>query len=665
MSHQPLGEVCLALGLLQPADVDRILTQLRESRRARFGEVAIDLGLIDDTGLARALAHQFRLNMVPAERLEKMTIPADVLGMVPPGLIRDRLLVPASFDVEKKVLSVMVADPTDIPSLRVVQTAARAARLRLFVAPRGPLRALVERLLPAADLPATTREGLDELSGPGPQGATLVFEPDSGRANALRELEASEQSSVEVVSDPDQVSAFIEANQVGRIFFRRAVAHDVEPYLPGWKRLRPNLQIAQVEGFGPGRQSTVPFGQARDFLLGITEFLLLSRRDAPQDARDRVRRTVRLARELASELGLASELRDAVTVAALFADLDELSLSFLDGLNIDGRRFAVPVALLAPFDPPWDLPGLYEALERRVSGEQGPGESAEVEVLYTARAVARTSIREGQDPVEALGAEAARHDGATLKALAGVWRKKGLRHHVAAGEGASQSIVLAGPDDALVAAVADRLARAGFEVSIAVDGEDALNLSKALRPAAVLAGLRMGRRDGGSLIVELRRGTATRGIPVLLTAEAADPAEVTRALELGAEDVIELPTNVDVIVARVRRAIGRRASDDEAIGGRLADLPLHELLQTLTLGGRTARVRVTGSIESGMVQVRDGQIVGANYGTRVAEDAFYAMVALEEGRFEARFVDDGKTNLARSSDFLLLEALRRRDEGRV
>lgn len=665
MSHQPLGEVCLALGLLQPADVDRIITQLRESRRARFGEVAIDLGLIDDTGLARALAHQFRLNMVPAERLEKMTIPADVLGMVPPGLIRDRLLVPASFDVEKKVLSVMVADPTDIPSLRVVQTAARAARLRLFVAPRGPLRALVERLLPAADLPATTREGLDELSGPGPQGATLVFEPDSGRANALRELEASEQSSVEVVSDPDQVSAFIEANQVGRIFFRRAVAHDVEPYLPGWKRLRPNLQIAQVEGFGPGRQSTVPFGQARDFLLGITEFLLLSRRDAPQDARDRVRRTVRLARELASELGLASELRDAVTVAALFADLDELSLSFLDGLNVDGRRFAVPVALLAPFDPPWDLPGLYEALERRVSGEQGPGESAEVEVLYTARAVARTSIREGQDPVEALGAEAARHDGATLKALEGVWRKKGLRHHVAAGEGASQSIVLAGPDDALVAAVADRLARAGFEVSIAVDGEDALNLSKALRPAAVLAGLRMGRRDGGSLIVEMRRGTATRGIPVLLTAEAADPADITRALELGAEDVIELPTNVDVIVARVRRAIGRRASDDEAIGGRLADLPLHELLQTLTLGGRTARVRVTGSIESGMVQVRDGQIVGATYGTRVAEDAFYAMVALEEGRFEARFVDDGKTNLARSSDFLLLEALRRRDEGRV
>lgn len=664
MSHTPLGEVCLSLGLMQPEGVERVMAQIREGRRARFGEVAIEIGIIDDEGLARALAHQFRLNMVPAERLERMQIPADVLGMLPPGLIRDRLLVPASFDSEKKVLSVMVADPTDIPSLRAVQTAARAARLRLFVAPRGPLRALVERLLPAADLPATTRDGLDELQSPAPNGATLVFEPDAERADALRALEACEQSGVEIVSDPDQVSAFIEANQADRIFFRRAVAHAVDAYVPAWKRLRPSVQIAQVEGFGAARQSTVPFGQARDFLLGITEFLLLSRRDAPQEARNRVRRTVRLARELAGELGLASELRDGVTIAALFADLDELSLSFLDGLSLDGRRFALPVALLAPFSPPWDLPALYSALERRVSGEEGPSDNPAVEVLYTARAVARTTLRDGQDPVESLGAEAARHDAATLNALADVWRKKGLRHLVAAGEGASQSIVLAGPDDALVTAVADRLARAGFEVSIATDGEDALNFARALEPAAVLAGLRMGRRDGISLIVELRRGVSTRGIPVLLTAEGADPADVTRALEMGAEDVIELPTNVDVIVARVRRAIGRRASDDEAIGGRLADLPLHELLQTLTLGGRTARVRIQGAIETGMVQVRDGQIVAAHYGTRTAEDAFYAMVGLDEGRFEARFVDDGKNNLARSSEYLLLEALRRRDEGR-
>ena len=115
----------------------------------------------------------------------------------------------------------------------------------------------------------------------------------------------------------------------------------------------------------------------------------------------------------------------------------------------------------------------------------------------------------------------------------------------------------------------------------------------------------------------------------------------------------------------VRRAIGRRASDHEAISGRLADLPLQELLQTLTLGGRTARVRIQGSIETGMVQVRTGHIVAAQYGSRTGEEAFYEMVALDEGRFEARFVDDGKNNLSRSSDYLLLEALRRRDEGRV
>ena len=45
------------------------------------------------TLLARALAQQFRLNMVPEERIEKLSVAPDVLALLPAKLMRERLLV--------------------------------------------------------------------------------------------------------------------------------------------------------------------------------------------------------------------------------------------------------------------------------------------------------------------------------------------------------------------------------------------------------------------------------------------------------------------------------------------------------------------------------------------------------------------------------------------
>lgn len=593
MSHTPLGEVCLALGLMRAEDVDRVLARLREGGRARFGEIAMELGCLDDEGLARALAHQFRLNMVPPDRLGRLSVAPEVLELLPAGLIRERLLVPTFLDEEKRVLSLLTADPTDIPSLRAAQTAARAARLRLFVAPRVAMRALVERLLPPED--ADDRP-LDRATVPvdaesAARGLTVVFEPDPERAAALRRLDAAEGGDAEIVGDPEQVSAFIEANKADRVFFRRAVLAEVEPYLAAWKRLRPLVYICALEGYGPARRMAIPYDRARDFYFGLLGQLL-----SDADGAAEARRTMELAREMADQAGLPAEQRDTIALAALFWGLAAAAGAGLD----DAAALDGAATLLRGASPPYDVMDIFAALKPRVRGEASPGDHPGAELLYTARVAARAAVEPGADVIEALGADAARHDGAALTALAAVLRRDALRKQVSGEEPPPERA----DDPPTPEGVAFRLARP-------------------TRPP---------------------EGVSEPEAPPEPEEHTGDGPSLFGAL---------------------RRVLGRRTGTPPAVVGRLSELSLVDLLQTLTLGGRTARVSVLGGAERGVVQVREGRLVAATHGPRLGEVALHSLVANRDGRFEVRFEDDGAANLNGASEFLLLEAVRRRDEQRA
>ncbi len=670
MSHAPLGEICVKLGILSAAQVATVLARMAEpdAPGLRFGEVALELGLLDEAALSRALAQQFRLNLVPDDRVDKLQIAADVLALLQPSLMRERLLVPTFLDPEKRVLSLLTADPTDIAALRNVQAATQAARLRLFIASRPALRRLVERLVPQTPVDAVAPVRVADSRHADPDDAiSVLIEFDTAMAAALRRLEALEGGDAQVVSDAESVTALLGTDRQVRLFYRRCHARQLDPHLIGWRRACARLQLCPIEAFGLTARSAVPDDRARQFFMQLTEFLLLAGESRQMDARARVRRTARLARSLAEELDLRPEDRDAVQLAALFCDIDELSLisGMMDSRD-EGRRFALAMTVLRQFEPPWDVEGVLTGVERRLSGHEGPGRDLRIEIVYSARAAVRAAVLDGGDPVEALGAEAARHDARVLRALAHVLRSQGLRHQVAAGGGGSSAVIVAEREAAVLTALEARLGAAGFDVIVAADGEQAAQLARNLVPAAIVANLRLPRKDGISLILELRRHDSTRHIPVILITDKGGGArDVARGLELGAEDVLEKPLHPDVVVAKIRRAIARRPAQSVGISGTLADLGLIDLLQTLTLGGKTALVQITADADPGAVQVREGQIVAAQHGRRTGEEALYSLATLAAGRFEVRFDDTGADNIHGQAEFLLLEALRRRDEARI
>jgi DNA-binding response OmpR family regulator len=227
-------------------------------------------------------------------------------------------------------------------------------------------------------------------------------------------------------------------------------------------------------------------------------------------------------------------------------------------------------------------------------------------------------------------------------------------------------VLLALSDMPLLTALELRFFMAGFRVSIATDGQEALTLARCLRPVCLVADWRLPRLEGVALLAALHEHPDSRELPVILLLSTPPGPISTRAMDLGAEDVLHKPFPPDLLVAKVRRIAARRPPRAaEGIRGRLRDLPAHDLLQVFVLGGRTAVVRLDTDSERGEIWIDRGRLVAAKLGAIDGLDALKAMIALPDGRFHVEpEVPPPKANLVGTSEWLLLEAMRHRDEAR-
>lgn len=117
-------------------------------------------------------------------------------------------------------------------------------------------------------------------------------------------------------------------------------------------------------------------------------------------------------------------------------------------------------------------------------------------------------------------------------------------------------LLLAEDDPLLGDALRAGLRQAGFQVDWVRDGEAAERELRAEPYAAAVLDLGLPRRDGLAVLAAVRRAGIT--LPVLvLTARDAVPDRI-RGLDLGADDYVLKPVDLDELAARLR-ALVRRA----------------------------------------------------------------------------------------------------------
>src|SRR5262245_34808308 len=109
-----------------------------------------------------------------------------------------------------------------------------------------------------------------------------------------------------------------------------------------------------------------------------------------------------------------------------------------------------------------------------------------------------------------------------------------------------------------------RLSAQGYEVVIAVDGDDALRCARELEPDLVLLDVMMPKIDGISVLKELKQDATLRYIPVILVTAKVDTRDVVNGLEAGGDDYITKPYEQTVVVARIRSMLRIKELHDAA-----------------------------------------------------------------------------------------------------
>jgi DNA-binding response OmpR family regulator len=131
----------------------------------------------------------------------------------------------------------------------------------------------------------------------------------------------------------------------------------------------------------------------------------------------------------------------------------------------------------------------------------------------------------------------------------------------------------------------DYLEDAGFEVTVAPDGESGLASARGTRPDLILLDLRLPGRDGLDIARELRRSST---VPIVMVTARGDEADRIVGLELGADDYIVKPFSPKELVARVRAVLRRtetaRASGTEIL--RIHDVEVDVPRMRVLVGGK-------------------------------------------------------------------------------
>src|SRR3712207_2791328 len=107
-----------------------------------------------------------------------------------------------------------------------------------------------------------------------------------------------------------------------------------------------------------------------------------------------------------------------------------------------------------------------------------------------------------------------------------------------------------------------RLEAQGYEVAEAADGEDGLAKARELRPDLILLDIMMPKRDGISVVRELKQDAELRCIPVILVTAKADTKDVVEGLDAGGDDYLSKPFEHSALLARVRSMLRQKALTD-------------------------------------------------------------------------------------------------------
>lgn len=100
------------------------------------------------------------------------------------------------------------------------------------------------------------------------------------------------------------------------------------------------------------------------------------------------------------------------------------------------------------------------------------------------------------------------------------------------------------------------LEQEGYDIHVARDGDEALELAQEIHPDLILLDVAMPRRDGYEVCRLLRERPDLAAIKVVMLTAKGQPLEKKKGLEVGADVYVTKPFSVEDLLDKIRTALG-------------------------------------------------------------------------------------------------------------
>lgn len=187
----------------------------------------------------------------------------------------------------------------------------------------------------------------------------------------------------------------------------------------------------------------------------------------------------------------------------------------------------------------------------------------------------------------------------------------------------TQPVLVVDDEPEIVSLVAYHLEKAGYAVSTAADGAEAIVKSHRDRPRLIILDLMLPGITGFQVLEAIRSRPETQDVPVLMLTALRDDEDRIRGLSLGVDDYVTKPFNPEELVLRVAailRRVGSHSGMPEVIV--VGPIALNLLSQRVLVAGHHVDLTRTEYRLLLLLAQQQGRVLER---TRLLEDVWAAV----------------------------------------
>ena len=120
----------------------------------------------------------------------------------------------------------------------------------------------------------------------------------------------------------------------------------------------------------------------------------------------------------------------------------------------------------------------------------------------------------------------------------------------------SKKVLIVDDEPNIVISLEFLMKKEGFEVAVAVDGDEALAKAASFRPDLILLDVMMPKKSGFEVCVALRADTANETMKIVMLTAKGRETEVAKGLAIGADAYVTKPFSTKDLAVRVKGMLG-------------------------------------------------------------------------------------------------------------